>query len=49
MFSSEQNYTGLGILDYRKQRFTATDILDGICTSETTDGRADTRIEVRKT
>ena len=49
MFFSEQNYTGLVILDNRKQIFTATDILDGICTSETTDGRADTRINVRKT
>ena len=30
----------------RKQRFSATDMLDSTCTSETTDRRTDTRIDV---
>ena len=54
MFSSEESYTGLVILDYReiKQRFSATDMLDDNCTSETgimfdgrTNGHTDRRWE----
>ena len=49
MFFSEQSYAGMVILDYREsKRGSATNILDGICTSETgiiSNGRTDTRID----
>ena len=53
MFPSNRATLGLVVFYYReKQRFSATDMLDDICVTETGnifDGRTDTRIDVGKT
>ena len=51
MFSSEQKYPGLVILDYREAKIQRYRQVGGICISETGiifDGRTDTRLGVGK-